>query len=116
MRGLRWVGVPLLDIRIVGGWIHRRYHSPFLDNHGRYVHLLHIHHISATTLNVSVIRDGGWKESGGEIHSNLVRATPYHELGFCDCLAYKPHHPLLSRHLRHVECILVLSTVTNRVT
>jgi Reverse transcriptase (RNA-dependent DNA polymerase) len=24
----------------------------------------------------------------------LVRATPYHELGFCDCLAYKPHHPL----------------------
>jgi hypothetical protein len=42
----------------------------------------------------------------------LVRATPYHELGFCDCLGYKPPHPLLSRYLRHVECILVLSTLT----
>jgi hypothetical protein len=26
-------------------------------------------------------------------------------------LGYKPLHPLLSRHLRHVECILVLSTL-----
>jgi hypothetical protein len=37
-----------------------------------------------------------WERWGGLFikEGKSVRATPYYKLGFCDCLAYKPYHPL----------------------